>query len=45
MVIMQVVGKTGSKIYGPITGVDYNDNQLRFSLLCQVTLFSFYFYS
>jgi granule-bound starch synthase len=34
----QVVwGKTGEKIYGPDTGVDYKDNQMRFSLLCQVT--------
>ncbi|KAJ0054041.1 hypothetical protein Pint_00667 [Pistacia integerrima] len=32
----KVWGKTKSKIYGPITGVDYQDNQLRFSLLCQV---------
>ncbi|KAL8111195.1 hypothetical protein AgCh_019057 [Apium graveolens] len=32
----KVWGKTGSKIYGPITGKDYQDNQLRFSLLCQV---------
>lgn len=36
--LAKVVGKTGSKIYGPITGVDYNDNQLRFSLLCQAAL-------
>jgi hypothetical protein len=31
-----VWGKTGSKLYGPKTGIDYRDNQLRFSLLCQV---------
>lgn len=33
----QVWGKTGSKIYGPVTGTDYLDNQLRFSLFNQVT--------
>lgn len=33
---IQVWGKTKSKIYGPITGEDFQDNQLRFSLLCQV---------
>ncbi|KAL9275014.1 Granule-bound starch synthase 1, chloroplastic/amyloplastic-like protein [Drosera capensis] len=31
-------GKTGSKIYGPRAGKDYDDNQLRFSLLCQAAL-------
>ncbi|XP_044493674.1 granule-bound starch synthase 1, chloroplastic/amyloplastic-like [Mangifera indica] len=34
----KVWGKTESKIYGPVTGVDYQDNQLRFSLLCQAAL-------
>ncbi|KAL6181747.1 hypothetical protein ACLB2K_048396 [Fragaria x ananassa] len=34
----KVWGKTGSKIYGPKAGVDYKDNQLRFSLLCQAAL-------
>ncbi|KAE8662002.1 Granule-bound starch synthase 1 [Hibiscus syriacus] len=34
----KVWGKTGSKIYGPNAGVDYKDNQLRFSLLCQAAL-------
>ncbi|XP_022733844.1 granule-bound starch synthase 1, chloroplastic/amyloplastic-like [Durio zibethinus] len=34
----KVWGKTGSKIYGPTTGVDYKDNQLRFSLFCQAAL-------
>ncbi|KAK2998625.1 hypothetical protein RJ639_023584, partial [Escallonia herrerae] len=34
----KVWGKTGSKIYGSKTGVDYKDNQLRFSLLCQAAL-------
>lgn len=34
----KVWDKTGSKIYGPKTGDDYNDNQLRFSLLCQAAL-------
>lgn len=32
----QVWGKTGTKLYGPTTGDDYDDNQLRFSLFCQV---------
>ncbi|WOG90498.1 hypothetical protein DCAR_0209742 [Daucus carota subsp. sativus] len=34
----KVWGKTKSKIYGPITGKDFQDNQLRFSLLCQAAL-------
>ncbi|PIA34528.1 hypothetical protein AQUCO_03700066v1 [Aquilegia coerulea] len=34
----KVWGKTGSKLYGPIAGNDYQDNQLRFSLLCQAAL-------
>ncbi|OIV90740.1 hypothetical protein TanjilG_21871 [Lupinus angustifolius] len=34
----KVWGKTGSKLYGPKAGVDYEDNQLRFSLLCQAAL-------
>ncbi|KAL9245442.1 hypothetical protein vseg_019099 [Gypsophila vaccaria] len=34
----KVWGKTGSKVYGPITGEDYEDNELRFSLLCQAAL-------
>ncbi|XWS61498.1 hypothetical protein CRYUN_Cryun07bG0130900 [Craigia yunnanensis] len=34
----KVLGKTGSKIYGPRAGVDYKDNQLRFSLLCKAAL-------
>ncbi|GAB2209904.1 hypothetical protein Droror1_Dr00027131, partial [Drosera rotundifolia] len=34
----RVWGKTGSKIYGPVTGIDYGDNQLRFSLMCQAAL-------
>ncbi|CAJ1976339.1 unnamed protein product [Sphenostylis stenocarpa] len=34
----KVWGKTGSKLYGPRAGVDYEDNQLRFSLLCQAAL-------
>ncbi|KAL6004133.1 hypothetical protein ACLOJK_004680 [Asimina triloba] len=34
----KVWGKTGEKIYGPATGVDYPDNQLRFSLLCRAAL-------
>ncbi|KAK9280287.1 hypothetical protein L1049_013975 [Liquidambar formosana] len=38
MFLQKVWGKTGSKIYGPIAGEDYQDNQLRFSLLCQAAL-------
>nr|ABK25128.1 unknown [Picea sitchensis] len=34
----KVWGKTGGKIYGPETGVDYKDNELRFSLLCQAAI-------
>ncbi|TVU12801.1 hypothetical protein EJB05_46461 [Eragrostis curvula] len=34
----KVWGKTGEKIYGPDTGTDYKDNQMRFSLLCQAAL-------
>ncbi|KAG2725684.1 hypothetical protein I3760_01G077600 [Carya illinoinensis] len=34
----KVWGKTRSKIYGPMAGEDYLDNQLRFSLLCQAAL-------
>lgn len=34
----KVWGKTGSKVYGPVAGQDYDDNQLRFSLLCQAAL-------
>lgn len=38
MFLEKVWGKTGSKVYGPNAGVDYQDNQLRFSLLCQAAL-------
>ncbi|CAL0299968.1 unnamed protein product [Lupinus luteus] len=38
MFLEKVWGKTGSKLYGPKAGVDYEDNQLRFSLLCQAAL-------
>ncbi|XP_051137228.1 granule-bound starch synthase 1, chloroplastic/amyloplastic-like [Andrographis paniculata] len=34
----KVWGKTQSKVYGPNAGTDYDDNQLRFSLLCQAAL-------
>ncbi|XP_021757776.1 granule-bound starch synthase 1, chloroplastic/amyloplastic-like [Chenopodium quinoa] len=34
----KVWGKTGSKLYGPTAGSDFDDNQLRFSLLCQAAL-------
>lgn len=37
MFLEKVRGKTGSKIYGPAAGLDYKDNQLRFSLLCLVS--------
>ncbi|KAG8374512.1 hypothetical protein BUALT_Bualt10G0002500 [Buddleja alternifolia] len=38
MFLEKVWGKTKSKIYGPNTGTDYQDNILRFSLLCQAAL-------
>lgn len=38
MFLEKVWGKTGGKIYGPVTGIDYQDNQLRFSLFCQAAL-------
>ncbi|KAG9454537.1 hypothetical protein H6P81_007441 [Aristolochia fimbriata] len=38
MFLTKVWGKTGGKIYGPKSGDDYADNQLRFSLLCQAAL-------
>ncbi|OMO79902.1 Glycosyl transferase, family 1 [Corchorus capsularis] len=38
MFLEKVWGKTGSKLYGPKAGVDYTDNQLRFSLFCQAAL-------
>eukprot|EP00244_Chara_vulgaris_P011503 TRINITY_DN571_c0_g1_i6.p1 TRINITY_DN571_c0_g1~~TRINITY_DN571_c0_g1_i6.p1 ORF type:complete len:651 (+),score=146.63 TRINITY_DN571_c0_g1_i6:264-2216(+) len=36
--LSKVWGKTGSKIYGETTGVDYTDNQLRFSLFNQAAI-------
>lgn len=36
--LAKVWGKTGGKIYGPRTGDDYQDNQLRFSILCQAAI-------
>lgn len=36
--LAKVYGKTGSKIYGPVTGTDYEDNPLRFSLFNQAVL-------
>jgi len=36
--LAKVYGKTGSKIYGPVTGTDYDDNPLRFSLFNQAVL-------
>ncbi|KAL2458340.1 Granule-bound starch synthase 1 [Forsythia ovata] len=38
MFLEKIWGKTRSKIYGPNAGIDYKDNQLRFSLLCQAAL-------
>ncbi|XP_022159719.1 granule-bound starch synthase 1, chloroplastic/amyloplastic [Momordica charantia] len=38
MFLEKVWGKTKSKLYGPKAGVDYDNNQLRFSLLCQAAL-------
>ncbi|GAA0152675.1 hypothetical protein LIER_11094 [Lithospermum erythrorhizon] len=38
MFLEKVWGKTGSKVYGPKAGIDYQDNQLRFSLLCLAAL-------
>ncbi|KAI3453298.1 hypothetical protein Pfo_009961 [Paulownia fortunei] len=38
MFLEKVWSKTKSKIYGPNAGTDYQDNQLRFSLLCQAAL-------
>ncbi|OIW04564.1 hypothetical protein TanjilG_20920 [Lupinus angustifolius] len=34
----KVWGKSGTKLYGPAAGDDYEDNQLRFSLFCQAAL-------
>ncbi|KAL2653288.1 hypothetical protein R1flu_021416 [Riccia fluitans] len=36
--LAKVWGKTGGKIYGPVTGTDYQDNQLRFSLFAQAAI-------
>ncbi|CAI5934074.1 unnamed protein product [Closterium sp. NIES-65] len=36
--LAKVYGKTGSKVYGPVAGTDYQDNQLRFSLFCQAAI-------
>ncbi|CAI0453266.1 unnamed protein product [Linum tenue] len=36
--LARVWGKTGPQIYGPRAGIDYEDNQLRFSLFCQAAL-------
>uniref|UniRef100_A0A7N0UGN2 Granule-bound starch synthase 1, chloroplastic/amyloplastic n=1 Tax=Kalanchoe fedtschenkoi TaxID=63787 RepID=A0A7N0UGN2_KALFE len=38
MFLEKVWGKTTSKVYGPNAGEDYEDNQLRFSILCQAAL-------
>ncbi|XP_057521390.1 granule-bound starch synthase 1, chloroplastic/amyloplastic-like [Amaranthus tricolor] len=38
MFLEKVWGKTGSKLYGPTAGSDFDDNQIRFSLLCLAAL-------
>ncbi|XP_012078417.1 granule-bound starch synthase 1, chloroplastic/amyloplastic isoform X2 [Jatropha curcas] len=38
MFLEKVWGKTGSKLYGPQAGTDYENNQLRFSLFCQAAI-------
>ncbi|XP_061336467.1 granule-bound starch synthase 1, chloroplastic/amyloplastic-like [Gastrolobium bilobum] len=38
MFLEKVWGKSGTKLYGPTAGEDYQDNQLRFSLFCQAAL-------
>ncbi|XP_050235838.1 granule-bound starch synthase 1, chloroplastic/amyloplastic-like [Mercurialis annua] len=38
MFLEKVWGKSGSKLYGPQAGDDYEDNQLRFSLFCQAAI-------
>ncbi|XP_072061864.1 granule-bound starch synthase 1, chloroplastic/amyloplastic isoform X2 [Arachis hypogaea] len=38
MFLEKVWGKTGTKLYGPYAGEDYQDNELRFSLFCQAAL-------
>ncbi|XP_028549213.1 granule-bound starch synthase 1b, chloroplastic/amyloplastic [Dendrobium catenatum] len=38
MFLEKVWGKTGGKIYGPVTGTDYQDNQIRFSLFSLAAL-------
>ncbi|KAM1087988.1 hypothetical protein ACFX2B_013324 [Malus domestica] len=37
-VTVELKGKTASKIYGPVAGVDFKDNQRSFSLLYQAAL-------
>ena len=34
---IQVWGQTGGKLYGPVAGEDYEDNQTRFILLSLVS--------
>ncbi|MCO5609107.1 hypothetical protein L7F22_063329 [Adiantum nelumboides] len=36
--LAKVWGKTKSKLYGPVAGDDYEDNQLRFSLFAQAAI-------
>ncbi|XP_015948071.1 granule-bound starch synthase 1, chloroplastic/amyloplastic [Arachis duranensis] len=38
MFLEKVWGKSGTKLYGPYAGEDYQDNELRFSLFCQAAL-------
>lgn len=36
--VLQVWGKTGSKLYGPDTGADFADNHKRFSMFCKAAI-------
>lgn len=36
--LAKVWGQTGAKLYGPRSGADYEDNQLRFKLFCQAAI-------
>lgn len=38
MFLAKVWGKTGSKLYGPVTGEDFPDNQFRYSLFNQAAI-------
>jgi len=36
--LAKVWGKTGSKLYGPVSGADYVDNNKRFALFCKAAI-------